>query len=209
MITREKEIKVLLKKEEYEKIKEILINKYKDFKTYIQVNYYYDTAHYDLIKAGHTLRIRQKEDGLTLEYKSGKRIIDGVRVCDEYSEDMSELPMRIPFPEIKEIPCEYIGNLITERTDFKIKEDFTRAKNQREESLDFSEVSTKVKGNFIISLDKNFYLGETDYEIEIEFEGESESLGLENLLTELGIRNREVFLGKYSRFIHKLNQFKI
>lgn len=58
----EQELKVFLKKEQYDR----LIDGYATGKSIRQVNYYFDTATSALLKRGSTMRIREKESGLKL-----------------------------------------------------------------------------------------------------------------------------------------------
>jgi uncharacterized protein YjbK len=144
----------------------------------LQINYYYDTLDYQLLKENETLRIRQIEDKLKLEYKYNKTAIDNVRVCEEYSKALYELPLTIKNPLFTDKDDSYrnIGFLITDRTNF-----------------DFGEM--------LVSLDKNYYLGTVDYEIEVETSVFSD---LPDFMKELNFDFAISTISKYSRFIDKL-----
>ena len=92
-----------------------------------------------------TLRVKQKQDVLKLERNFNKCYLhDGVRVCNEYSEPIDNLPMRIVLDENEYF---YIGNLVTVGKNYEIDDN-------------------------MISLDMNYYLGHIDYELKIESDTE-------------------------------------
>jgi len=143
-----------------------------------QVNYYYDTKVFDLFYGGETLRIRQIEDDLKLEYKCRLKNDKGMRYSDEISTEIPMVPAVLDLGIIlpgtsRNEPCVYLGNLLTERSNYEY-------------------------GSCLVSLDKNMYLGKLDYEIEIEFEEESQ---LAAILREIGITTVAGHVGKYSRFV--------
>ena len=176
---KEYERKCLLNKEKYscviDKLTELYGNERK-----IQINYYYDTVDCKLASNGETLRIRQIENELKLEYKHNKRKIDGVRICDEYTKNIISLPKTIKGSVLQYKSADEVfyclGTLITERTNFEVED-------------------------VLISLDKNYYLGTVDYEIEIESEGFAD---LPHAVKVLEINFNLDLPGKYSRFIKTL-----
>jgi len=109
-----------------------------------------------------------------------------VRICDEHSQEINQLPFFINSKEfdsflgIDNCDYEYIGNLTTERIDFKNKK-------------------------ILISLDKNLYLGKIDYEIEIEFE---ENVDTNDILLDLDISINNNMNGKYNRFVELLKELR-
>ena len=136
-----------------------------------QINYYYDTFDFYIFNSDETLRVRQINDNLKLQYKYNKNYSDDIRISDEYSEKISELPQTIIINGIK---VYNIGLMITERINFKLI-------------------------NCTVSLDKNYYLGMIDYEIEVESINE---INLPNILQKLNFNIESK--GKYSRYIEKL-----
>ena len=142
----------------------------------LQVNYYYDTDDFRLYTNNETLRVRQIEDQLKLEYKHNKTIENNVRTCDEYTQALDSLPSSIDNDALNIHNCKYIGSLITERYDFKLN-------------------------NSIISLDKNYYLGTLDYEIEIETEDDFQGI---DFINPLGFTFEKPLVGKYQRFVDLL-----
>ena len=110
-------------------------------KTKLQINYYYDTENYDLHKQGMTCRIRLSEDKIIGQYK--EHYLDGSHCSKETDFQVNELPQTIMKEEQRLI---FLGELVTTRMSFLI--------------------TSYVK----IECDVNFYLGNCDHEIEIEYE---------------------------------------
>lgn len=145
----EREIKVLLTKEQYESLS-------KEFtweETYEQVNIYYSPIVQLADKKVPTVRIRSKKGGLKLEVKVPKTSdrID-VKVNEEYAKDISFVPQYISGAELSELTgirdmedSEVEGLLATRRS-----------------------ISNEYEG-VEIALDYNRYLGVTDYELEAEY----------------------------------------
>ena len=136
-----------------------------------QINYYYDTADFALFRSDETLRIRQIGNNLKLQYKHNKNHIGNMRISDEYSEKMDELPKSIA---INGVETYNIGFMVTQRANFDL-------------------------GNCVVSLDKNYYLGEIDYEIEVEGEN---GFDVPEILREVDFQPDSI--GKYSRYMEKL-----
>jgi len=140
-------------------------------KDVFQINYYYDTTDFALFRSDETLRIRQIGNNLNLQYKHNKRHIDNMRISDEYSEKMDELPKSIA---INGVETYNVGFMVTQRANFDL-------------------------GNGIVSLDKNYYLGVVDYEIEVEGEN---GFDVPEILREVDFQPDSI--GKYSRYMEKL-----
>lgn len=136
-----------------------------------QINYYYDTPDFAFFHSGETLRIRQIENILKLQYKYNKIRMNDVRISDEYSEKIHDLPKIVI---VNGSETHNVGCMITERYNFN-------------------------SDNCIISLDKNYYLGVIDYELEVETEKESD---LPAILREISFEINSI--GKYSRYVEKL-----
>lgn len=169
------EKKELLSKEQYLSCLEYLSNQLVGNRK-LQVNYYYDTDSFDLYQKGETLRVRQKDEQLKLEYKFNKSIQNNIRTCEEYESALEALPLTIENDALNLQGCRLLGTLITERYDFKIN-------------------------NTVLSLDKNYYLGVTDYEIEME--SEDGFTGVDFMQT-FGISFEKPITGKYQRFVNLL-----
>jgi uncharacterized protein YjbK len=171
------EKKQLLTKEAYEnKIEELF--SLTPGENFIQVNYYYDTTAFDMCKNNQTVRVRLKDSELNLEYKLHRAYINGTRICEEKTKPLNMLPKSIM---VQQFELFFIGSLITQRTNFLIND-------------------------YLISLDKNYYLGIVDYEIEIEIELDSTTTFLPSVLK---ILDEDSFTpGKYTRFISALNKTK-
>lgn len=167
------ERKRLITKEEYDKRMAELLN-VESPTEFIQINYYYDTAAFDMLKRNETVRIRLKDNGLNLEQKLQKSFVNGTRVCEEKSKPIGKLLKSII---IQQYELFLIGCMTTQRTNFKIN-------------------------NCLVSLDKNYYLGIIDYEIEIE------SDSAKDFPTPiLGILDKDLSTpGKYTRFVSVLKE---
>lgn len=119
-----------------------------------------------------------------LQYKFDKSYTGIEKVCKEYEKILQVFPSHISseiLPQkIKPALCyEFVGSLVTERFDYFYDET-------------------------IISLDKNYYLGVFDCEIEIEFHDYSKA---EQILKILSIdKTKASEMGKYSRFVKKIRE---
>lgn len=178
----EQEIKKTLTLNQYQKIYKRLLKLAFFQNQYVQVNHYFDSPDFAIHRSSETLRVRQKGELLTLEYKRGKKIHNGTHVCSEYSVPLSDVPDEIIlnhcFPEIADTNKYYlIGSLTTERSNF-------------------------IYDRMTISLDKNHYLGKADCEIEIEFDRSDPS----QLITALQLDGYGGSLSKYERFINRYSK---
>jgi uncharacterized protein YjbK len=152
------------------------------------INHYYDSKNFSLYKNGNTLRVRQKNSNLLLEYKRKQSENKEPRVCKEFSKVITHLPDFISntqMPELelecKSISFKYLGSLITERASFEID-------------------------NIKIAFDKNYYFGNLDYEIEIEISKHLNAEKLEQLLSVKELKRN--FRSKYTRFLEKYISMK-
>lgn len=144
---------------------------------YVQVNYYFDSADFALSRAGSMLRVRQKNGSLKIQYKNKRRRVGDALLCDESEVETDVLPNHVDpsavFGVLPAADCRLLGSLVTHRTDFAVN-------------------------GAVISFDENFYLGKTDWEIEIE--GDSEVISaLAQRLSPRGAKTDGD--GKYSRFL--------
>lgn len=105
----------------------------------LQINYYYDTADEVFRSRNTTCRIRQKENALEGTVKTH---FDD----EEYSKERSFKIKNLPYSMTVDGLEVYLkGQLVTVRTEYVISE------------------------AMVLILDKNFYLGEVDYELELEY----------------------------------------
>lgn len=172
----EKEYKVILNKEQYEKI----LNSFEFLEPVVQINFYYKENKSRFIDT--TIRVRFKDKKIKLQVKELISIRNGIYVRREYEKSLKEVPLIIKGKTLNELcesnryqDCLFIGVLITERRVIHI--------NDCEMALDI-----------------NHYCGITDYELEIEFEKEIDSGILEFLNSEKIYKN-QVVKGKYERFV--------
>lgn len=177
----EKEYKFLISKETFDEVMDKCSNKYLLLERKLQINYYYDTLNNKLNEYKITVRIRKKNNDMKLQIK--KHISQQNFRIDsyEYSCNITELPPSVKIPNFKE---ELIlkGKLITDR------------------------IIYKCGNSSIVCLDKNTYLGTTDYEVEIEVTEDEEIYILKDIeylcLEGMGVQS------KSSRFFEKLKQQK-
>jgi uncharacterized protein YjbK len=179
---KEIECKAIIDKETFERIESYFSQKY-SCKTYIQINYYYDTVNREIKNTGGTLRIRKKGIKYTLEYKHDRHDEGNYLVCREDHIEMHEVPERIPDSVSQILGIHFVnllllGSLETIRTDISI-------------------------GDALISLDRNSYNGITDYEIEVE-EANSTAINWSNYCP-IYIDFTRKPIGKYTRFLNTLH----
>ena len=172
----ENELKFMLSHEQFNQVKKILSKRYGASSCKVQINYYYDSNNFSMLHFGNSLRVRQKDNNISIEYKCKKTVSEGIRKCEEFKKKILHFPYTIVLSKELSIDDDkvynYIGNLITERTNFKI-------------------------GSAVVSLDKNYYLGKIDYELEIESRNSETIKNIQNLIaSNLPINN----MGKYKRF---------
>ncbi len=172
----ENEFKIMLDKEQYDK----LLCLY-DFKTFTQINHYYDTEELEMSERRVTVRVRELDGEYFLQMK--------LPTNKEFSRTELSRKVTTPadiitgselsalaggeFPDVK-----YLGALTTVRSVWK---------------FDGGE----------IDLDRSDYFGKTDYELEIEFTNEQAARSvLEKIRSELGLsQSGEVCAGKIRRFL--------
>lgn len=135
----------------------------------LQINYYFDTPDFTLYDKHETLRIRQVGFQLSLQYKFNRRNKNGIWISDEYSRDIFKIPSKI---KLDDNEAGFVGVLVTER------EAFSDSKRT-------------------ICLDKSFYSGIVDYEIEIELKNPQKECEKKY---ETASYSTNV-LGKYERFV--------
>jgi uncharacterized protein YjbK len=168
----------------------------------IQTNYYFDTKEYSLSRNKVTLRVREIGDKykLTIKIKDKEKTNDKLTVSDEHdfliNQDIfyglinNKYDLLTEKPEVLEIlnrwvekneKIIYIGKLVTDRIKFQPIQDLPQAE-----------------------LDKNVYLGHTDYELEWETKNLNENRVIEEWLTGLGIPFDNKNKSKYGRFIERI-----
>lgn len=144
----EKEYKVLLSEQNYTKIKSYFV--WQD--EFEQINYYYDDEEHFLTKNNITLRIRNKKGKLYLQSKTPKKYENALSIKEEKELCISKIYEIIPESLIFDLlgknlkNVKKIGYLKTLRS--------------------FNNTTFK---NVELCLDKNVYLGKTDYELELEY----------------------------------------
>ena len=176
----EKEVKILLSIQEYERLFSIF-----DFEEpFIQTNYYYENSKSAIKNV--TIRIREKNDKYKLQVKIPKNIEGSIHIKEEYEEDIDKVYETIDKEILKqatEIDFEddllLIGKLVTKRL-----------------------VCNKYD-DVVIALDANKYLDVKDYELEIEYCNEYPQY-IMDILKEHDIKINDLVLGKNNRFNKRL-----
>lgn len=176
----EKELKTLLTKEQFEKLQvKIDIEKHVS-----QINFYYSDDDGKILRNGCTIRVRGKVDNLKLEIKIPVGNQGLIHVKNEYEKSIEGVPYKISSQELfhvsgVELPDVTMkGFLITER--FICQWD------------EYTE----------ICLDRNSYLGIEDFELEVEYTGDSIPKELLQLIKEADIELKET-VGKCKRFLER------
>lgn len=166
------QFKTLLSSEEYSKIME----KFRGNKLDYQTNHYFDTTRFSLKALDSSLRVRERDTmELTLKRKKGYSMQDiTVPITPEIFEDM-KMNGTIPDSEIK-------NELIPLIADQKL--------------VNFISLSTLRMylpyKNGVLYVDKNEYLGNTDYELEYEAKNYNEGKkDFIQLISELGIQYKK------------------
>lgn len=188
------EAKVLITKEDYEKI----IHKYEDeiAKEYDQTNYYIDTPSFSLKKEGIGLRIRLSQGlyQLTLKVPMAEGLLEKDQKIS--FEDYKKFKKEKFFPEgnVKE----FVKMLGYDPNDLII---LTKLITHRIE-IDDEDYATKN-----ISIDKNDYNGITDYEIELEGESmQNTKDALKTICEECKIPYKDNLKSKQSRALETLKK---
>ena len=176
----EKEIKLLLTNGEYELLEDAF-----DFSSeVVQTNNYYRSQ--ACAERRISVRVREIGGKKLLQIKMPVRDEGSLAVREEIERELDSVPDMIPAEMLNEIcgvneEAVLIGSLATRRL----------------LCYDYENVE--------LALDKNDYLGFTDYELEAEYTGEYPA-GLIARLKELGIDTESPAYGKYSRFCQRLEE---
>lgn len=181
----EKEIKVLLTKEEYESLQKL----FKWDEELKQTNYYYTDMEGKINKDEVTIRVREKAQKLLLQIKRPRAFKNALHISDEYEVPIDRIPEKIDKKYIQQIVggdignVELIGKMITYRKVYNWGEEVE------------------------ICLDRNLYINKVDYELEVEFINEIPS-ELVQTLNDNNIYMDNIVDGKYKRFMSELNAIR-
>lgn len=151
------EAKVLLQKEDYDK----LVVLFKDYRPYTQTNYYIDNDEGLLRKEGLALRIRER-DGLyemTLKTPLSQGLLE--KNCVWTAKTFKSFSEGGAFPE---------GDIKRFLTMMDIDTDTLHIKT----SLTTKRIDAPYEGGKL-SIDENHYLGKIDYEVELEHNNERDA----------------------------------
>lgn len=192
MIEKEIEFKNLLLLDEYNKITK---NHFQDEIPTSQTNYYIDNDFLDLVNHRLMLRIRTKNDSqvMTLKVPEKKNVI--MEYSGEVDLDLSQ-DSHIDESLIPETISTKLRELNIDMSNFKIQGSL------------ITERLEKPYRSGLLVLDKSYYLGQTDYELEFEApDTASGQADINHILTEYGIVRREETV-KSARFYQVLKNQK-
>ena len=175
----EKEYKTMLNYEKYIRLLEVFHFE----EALVQVNLYYISKQDD----NNTVRVRCKSGRIFLQVKIDCSIEKGIHINREYEEEIEIIPYIITKEELNNL-CgvdffedRYLLDiLVTERRNYICEDN-------------------------IISLDRNSYLGITDYELEIEYKNKIVEK-IKKKLEQEKIYNEKNTRGKFKRFYARYNQ---
>ncbi len=165
------EAKVLVSKDDYR----LLTKEFASYPRYVQTNYYIDTEDRALAKEGIALRIREKEGQYELTLKTP--------LSQGLLEKNAPITMNqfVALRDEDEFPETDLKRFLT-MLDFDVKE--LRILT----SLSTERIDVEYEGG-LLSIDRNSYSGQVDYEIEFEYNNidDAEKI-LEKLLASKGIK---------------------
>lgn len=146
----------------------------------LQINFYYSNKNL-LKKPNITIRIRCIKEQMFLQIKVKRKQRGETRISHEYEKKIDMIPEYISYKDLRDIWKEYslgdvklVGFLVTDRKIIK--------RNGAE-----------------IAVDKNMYEGKTDFEVEIEYEGQS--IIVEKIIEDMGLKDNLLKgKGKFERF---------
>ncbi|MBZ9618263.1 CYTH domain-containing protein [Clostridium estertheticum] len=197
----EKELKYIVKRNEFYILKKYLVSCGFPNNTIIQSNYYLDTSDYTLKSKGITLRLREinhQEYYLTVKIKNDE-VINNLHIKKEFNLKINKKRF----------------NLIKSTKDIRMHLDILDpiknviGYNQYGSAISMrgclttKRISYKIPGfHEPILLDKNIYLNEVDYEIEWETEKIDSALQkIKTIFDDLGITIQLNSISKSKRFI--------
>lgn len=182
----ENEFKVMLNKNQYEK----LVKSHKWDKEISQTNHYFDTDDLSLFARHITCRVREISGEFFLQLK---------------------LPTGVNFSRVElEKKLDFLPEIIDGKTLETLAENVDFPDVKRLGALSTKRLVKRFDGAEI-DLDESRYFGKTDYEIEIEFTDENTARELlENVRNLIGesASNSEVCTGKIRRFLEEFQRQK-
>jgi uncharacterized protein YjbK len=201
MSNNENELKLLLKKEDFEELLLLGSNKVTNYKE--QTNYYFDTDQFTLSESGITLRIRKENEKnlLCLKIKNKKN-------SDTYISSMEyevEVPTSV-LSDCKQAPQKIIDYLPYDAQSLLLKilngqqiKFIGSIKNKRH--------CLKLFNNYIFELDHSFFPNGTEsYEVEVEgIKNDKDSLYIMDFFNRKGFKYNLNTKSKYKRFVESLS----
>ena len=173
----EKEYKVLINAKEYNRV----LNLFDFEEEYVQINLYY-VGRDEREQA--TVRVRCKFNKIYLQVKIDVSKEKGIHIKREYEKEIFIIPYMISKDDLNSLcNVDYFEDRFLADTLITVRKNYI------------------YKGN-IVSLDRNVYLGITDYELEIEYQDELDNEIIEKLKRE-NIYNEKNSKGKFERFMEK------
>ena len=152
-----------------------------------QVNHYYTDVTGELRRRNVSLRVRVKDGNCYLQAKLPVQNSGGLHINTELERPLDSVPALLS----DDILREFLGFSVGEAT--------------LAGSLTTLRRVYRPCDGVELCLDENHYPEHTDYEVELEFLGESPPSALMEILAAQGIDFSTDTQGKYTRFIHALN----
>ncbi len=180
----ETELKSIIDERTYQKVKEAF--NWQSVKT--QTNYYYTDADGILRQKRIMTRVREVDGKFVIQVKLHKNENSPMQICDEREYETEDAPDVIDAETAKRITGEDVGEL------YKMGS----AKTKRR---------SFYRNGSELCLDKTVYYDNTDYEVEVEFEGKM-SAEILMRLTMLGVEFNKNCVGKFSRFLKEYEKRK-
>lgn len=201
----EKEIKYILKKDDFKRLESYLENNYKKGDTVININHYIDTEDFLIKKSDNLFRLREIQGEAfecTIKHRLNKN--DNLHIKEEYTKKLTE-------EEFNRILAQGINKedkILLDKVQ-KYTEDLENKKlnivGKMKTERTFYTIEDSIEP---INLDVNYYLGIEDYEIEWEtnkVEQVYDILG--SILSKLNIRPLDINESKSTRFYKSCNFF--
>ncbi len=197
----EKELKLLLNKEDYSQ----LLDSFQEISNPLnQINYYFDTNEFSLNQLGITLRIREEngEDLILCLKTKLNNLISNITISKEFEKEIS----RNDFYKYRDNP-EYIFDYFDKDFTLSLKDKIKSNKLKYLGSIKNERRKLSFNKNYICDLDYTIYPdGRVFYEMEFEgMDSENDVINIIEYLDFKQINYRINNKSKYKRFVESIN----